>query len=727
MKAKHTNLSTQFFNFRLFLEGLKRLRVIGLATAILAITASALVPIVCWIEQEAYYDTIPYEMETEFLCVPAGLAVVLAPFFFFVLFSFLQKRKESDFFHAIPYTRTCVYVSFVTAALTFVWVIQLACALTAGSLWAVNPMVIADVGGMVSYALVSMLAAAMLSAFMMLALTVSGTGSSCILLFVLFAGFVRVVAAIFLGCLDNIMLLPTNDMWNHSVLSPLWFLPISVIYYMGEYEIATAIMYSLPNILYSVLVTVAVFALAGIIYKHRRSEMAGNPASGVRTQALFRVMFTVLLALLIPLMAISDADEPGLMLVLVVGVLLVYFLYELITTKRAKNMLKAIPGLGIVAGICIVFTVLFYAYRGAVLYEDITKDEVKTVSVDSNGFGNSTYQDGLLGDLRTDDPEIISTVVNRLAFSQKFEREGGWKSYDSAVIGYQNRFAVTIHMKGGRTLQRYILMDDKIRDEINARYMTLEEVREIALLLPEDHEIINGGVELGYPDIRMDYCHLEDTEAVMAIFRREFATLTEEQKREVMFPTLDYFNYHGCGVTLSLRGTIDGNGRRFFSDYLITEALPETRAYLVALWGVSNQDANYYDTSEQSVGGSADEVLTALAEDAKDPEFTGTFGMLKGNIVLVGMGNQSAGKGHNSNFFLEAKDYDRFTELMSEASLIHADTEIEDFTLTDHTYMLIFHTEMDGKYTNMYISMYTLLHLPPEAYQELIEILLNRQ
>jgi hypothetical protein len=43
---------------------------------------------------------------------------------------------------------------------------------------------------MAAYVVMSMLAAAMISAFMMLALSVSGTGGSCMLLFALFAGFV---------------------------------------------------------------------------------------------------------------------------------------------------------------------------------------------------------------------------------------------------------------------------------------------------------------------------------------------------------------------------------------------------------------------------------------------------------------------------------------------------------------------------------------------------------
>ena len=77
--------STSFFNFRLFLEALKRLRVIGLGSAILALTASALVPAVTWIEWGSYDRTDIYEMDTELLCVPAGAMVILAPLFFFVL------------------------------------------------------------------------------------------------------------------------------------------------------------------------------------------------------------------------------------------------------------------------------------------------------------------------------------------------------------------------------------------------------------------------------------------------------------------------------------------------------------------------------------------------------------------------------------------------------------------------------------------------------------------
>ena len=715
--------STSFFNFRLFLEALKRLRVIGLATAILAVTASALVPVVCWIEQSGSRPITPYEMETEFLCIPAGFVSLLAPFFFAVLFSFLNKRKESDFFHAIPYTRTCVYVSFVSASLVFVWVIQLACALVAGILWGMIPALIADIGGMISYTLVSMLAAAMLSSFMMLALTVSGTEGSCMLLFLLFAGFTRVVAAIFCGCLESIDLLRINDLWSNSFFSPLWFLPLNVIYYWMDVTSATRLLYSVPNILYSAAVTLAVFALAGLIYKHRRSEMAGNPAPGVKTQALFRIMFTTLLALLLPLLVISDAAEVGLTLVLVVGVLLVYFLYELITTKRPRNMLKAIPGLGIVAGICIAFTILFYAYRGVVLYEDIEKSEVKSVSVESGSFGSNTYQGRLLGTLQTDDDEVVSLVVRQLALSQKYEREGDW-SVSPAPESYWDRVTVTIRMKGGRTVKRYIMLGDETRAELNERFMELEAVSSIAYLLPEDGEITSGGIELGNGTYNRQYFHLKDTEFVMETFRREFASLTEAQKKEVMTRILNAYYYEKAeqenSIILTIRGDLKNGGQYFYNEYVITEALPETRAYLVALWGVEKKDANYYERGGQTCGGSADEVLTALTADAEDGEFTAAFPYLKGQITLSYL---NADEGMDQTFYLDAADYPRFAALLLKANRVHQDTAPESLTLSENTCMLTMYTDTEGKYSYLYFNVDTLVDLSPEDFAELKEIL----
>ena len=724
-------VSTSFFNFRLFLEALKRLRVIGLGSAILALTVSALVPAVTWIEHGSYDRTDIYEMDTGLLCVPAGAMVLLAPLFFFVLFSFLQKRKESDFFHAIPYTRTCVYVSFVTAALTFIWVIQLACGVTAGILWGMIPRVSADVGSMLAYVGISMLAAAMLSAFMMVALTVSGTGGSCFLLFMLFTAFVRVVCAIFLGCMDTIYFIDTNGMWDASFLSPLWLLPINVIYYWGDIELSSALLYSLPNILYSLLVMVGLFAFGGLLYNRRHSEMAGNPAPGVKTQALFRIMFTSLGVLLIPLLAITNGGDAALMLVLIVGVLLVYFLYELITTKRPKNLLKIMPGLGIVAGVCVAFFLIYGVYYNVVTGESISPSEIKWVSVESNGFSGGSYQDRLTDTLRTDDAELVKIIADRMAVSQQYQRDG--VPDNGYEADYYNRMEVTIRLKNGRTLHRNISMNAQSRETVRTRFAALEEVKEIMYLLPSNGEIRAASLSMsGYDSVYVsDLGKLYD---LMETFRTEFEALTEEQKAVVMAPVLSesyyYYRYEDSsvkeeydealryGMLLSLNGYV--GGQRFYNDYIITDAMPETREAMAYLWGISAFHHCYYTRNGQGMSGNPLEIVLAFGEDAVEDNFTEIFPRLKGRITITSLADDLHVM--EDTFILKAADYVRFVELLEDACAVTEDTKADEFT-TEDVYYLYMYTDMDGKYSNINLNVKGLFKLTPAELEELMEML----
>ena len=125
-------MKNKLFNVRLYLETLKRLRIIGIAAIILCLSVSALVPIYHMANMPRYdvydvYDGIssssmPFRTETiesNALVIPALVASYLMPLFVFFLFSYLNKRNESDFYHAIPYTRGCVYTTTTLAALTW--------------------------------------------------------------------------------------------------------------------------------------------------------------------------------------------------------------------------------------------------------------------------------------------------------------------------------------------------------------------------------------------------------------------------------------------------------------------------------------------------------------------------------------------------------------------------------------------------------------------------------
>ncbi len=718
MKGKNVNISTHIFNLRLFLEGLKRLRVIGLATAILALTATALVPIANGMEYaDSYYD---HHMDTRFLCVPVGIMVFLAPLFFFVLFSFLQKRKESDFFHAIPYTRTCVYISFVTAALVFVWAIQAACGLIAGILWSMIPRLIFDLGGMIAYVFICMLAAAMLSSFMMLARSVSGTSGSCMLLFALFAGFTRVVVGFFGGCLDSIALISSTDMWSTSFFAVCWFLPLNVISYLGDPMYAPILMYSLPNILYSIVVTLAVYTLAGFIYKHRKSEMAGNPAPGVRTQTLFRVMFTLIPALLIPMLRIWGENDATLHLVLVVVVLLTYFLYELITTKRPRNMIKAAPGLGFVAVGCILFALVFYGYRAVVLYEDIDTDDIKTVSVESDMFGYNTYQGHVIDDFQTDNPEIVELIADQLAYSQRRERgnkQGGSSDY--------NRRTVTICLKGGRTIERYIMLTQDKTNQIMDTLREEDEMRKLLYQLPANTEIDNGDMYISLGKQYSDSCYIgySSMKELMAVFRAEFNSLTDEQKDRVMAPTFLNSNWsrRDEGITLQIQGTV--NYQYFSSRYCITEDMPRTREHLLIFWSLESNSR--YDNGNESWRGEAEDVLKALHGDLNDNP-------LKYVTVSIQAVSPRAKSWNDRTYELSISvvQLKELVTLLRERDLMNSrETKrdpYENVRFTDDTYCLHMTVQRNKQETDyLYVYINGLFDLSAEDWDQILEPLRN--
>ena len=712
---KNKKLFTQIFNPRLFIEALKRLRVIGLATAILSVTISALVPIAVWMIRAPKF--VQFTMDTQVLCVPVCILVFMAPMFFSTLFSFLQKRKESDFFHAIPYTRICVYVSFTAAALAFVFAIQVACGLVAGILWSMMPNLTFDLSGMIAYVFICMLAAAMLSSFMMLALTVSGTGGSGLLLFLLFAGFVRVVCAIFMVCVGSIDLIPSESM---DFFVPTWFLPINIIWYLGEIKDATVIMYSFSNILYSLAVTIGVYVLAGFFYCKRKSEMAGNPAPGVRTQALFRILFTLPLALVIPLCLITDSDDSTLLLVLTVAILLVYFLYELITTKRPKNMLRAIPGLAIVAGVCILFSLAFYGYRTVVLYEKVDTEDIKSVSIDSNIFGHGTYQSYLVDSYAVNDEGIRAIIADQLEESQERER----LNHHGEM--YWNRSTVTIRLKGGRTMKRSIILSPEQISTITQFIREEEEVGKLMYRLPADREINGSNLDVMF-DMHTDNHHFYDESDIrdlMEVFRAEFEALTDTQKDSVMAATFveGWDSMTGNNLVLSLYGRVEGG--HFRNSYYITEEMPMTRRYLLVLSGLSAE--NWFSDENDSVSGTASTLLQKLDNNLEQNVYE--------KLAVTIQGFSATGKVEKDILLSGTVSDDTLRELvalLAERNRIKNAEDLRDpyqkIFLTNDTYYI--HLSIDGEsMKNRYLSVSIsgLYELTPEEWKTVERLLTEK-
>ena len=100
------------FSVKLYLQGLRKVRTLGVAMAIVMIALNAWIPLMSISEYTYLIDetTIVIEPVEMGMFAPFSLLfLIFAPLLVYNMFSYLNERRASDFFHALPQKRICVY------------------------------------------------------------------------------------------------------------------------------------------------------------------------------------------------------------------------------------------------------------------------------------------------------------------------------------------------------------------------------------------------------------------------------------------------------------------------------------------------------------------------------------------------------------------------------------------------------------------------------------------
>ncbi len=185
-----------FFSPKLYWEGVKKTRAVGIAFTAISTIISALIPFIMmlnWYSTPEEYRSNNTVSAMEF-CIPALLIMIPASIILVLnTFSYLNKRSESDFYHAIPFKRSCVYVSFMSAVLSWLALASLlSIAFTAFFFW-IHP------GTSVALSIpfinlgICFLLGATIAATTAVAMTLTGTSISNLLIVILMLCFVPVM------------------------------------------------------------------------------------------------------------------------------------------------------------------------------------------------------------------------------------------------------------------------------------------------------------------------------------------------------------------------------------------------------------------------------------------------------------------------------------------------------------------------------------------------------
>ncbi len=553
-------MKNKFFDFKLYIEGVKRLKVIGTAFAVISFVMAFLVPLT--------YGYRASGIDAEDLIYP--LVVLLLAAFMFVnrVFGYLTSRKKSDFYHAIPFPRKCVYFSFMASALTWVWGILIVSLLIESFMWGFN--------FYLSTVLLVGIAFAAATLFIMavtaVARILTGTEVSSVALFAILFLFLRVCGTIAKSAMES--LVPIYD-FDHSLLHYLgfeFFLPFRVIMLYDTDGI-------IPLIIYTFIISIAIIFVGSVLYARRKSEMAGNSAPTPLLHNIYRYAISTPLLLLttglfLEYCFIVDRSyvSDGIIISLVLT-LAVYFLYELITKKNIKKMFAAAKNLWVIFLIALVYAGGLTVTRNQILNYDMAAEDIESVEVIyKNGYYLYNSKNEHIK-LLISDPELAKECA-----AQAYRDSCNELKSTGKVGSFKGAYTV-IKLKSGREISCHLVNFDRAnqiymngiseRTEYSDEELTLPlrtESSYVAFYIPSDEDY-NNAIFVQDDDTRWD--------TLWRTFREEYYALSDEEKAIVQ-TNVDTASYH---IVFLEKHTDDKNGNTTYivkDIYYIPDFMPKT-------------------------------------------------------------------------------------------------------------------------------------------------------
>lgn len=576
---------TKYFDFKLYVQGLKKIRLFGIIASAIILALNIIAPVVMTttVAIESNFGEVSEYTVSGLLYMPLTLLTLLfAPVFVLRMFNYLSSRSESDFYHSIPHSRPCVYFSFMAAAITWIWGIILATTLVTGLFWLACPGAVIQFSDVLFQVICYLLSTLVLMGFAAVAVSITGTTVSSFVVFVLLTFFFRVVSSMFLGILGSICPVLNTSQDLLSFFNPTFFMPLGLLAAIVEAIPSSALFTNVWCYLYTILLAAALLALGCVAYTKRKSESATRSAPNRKLQALYRCMITTPLAMgmlwIVLNMFFSANSYDYLALDYISGLIvlgfitvLVYFLYELIFTKSLKEVGRAALQLPILLGACVLIGATALIIRYSVYVTVPAADEIQSVAVthgnDLYNYSSRTYEEACLNGMHTKEERARTIVADTLKLT--VNQDKGHRDV------YSERSVITIRLNNGRTLVRNISVDETRLAELEGIIGSSEEYQDQYLAMPSADEIdyydVYAPTGTGAINVR----------TMWTLFLEEYSALSEEEKLAYKQGDTQSHFYHDPKGNYLFTLDISGirNGLSFNSYYPVPANFKKTNEY----------------------------------------------------------------------------------------------------------------------------------------------------
>ena len=416
---------TRFWDFdaRIFGEGIRQLRIVGILFTVVMCLEALLIPIGTVIQAQQIH-TVEMTRSLVTLLRMHPLIVLpmytLAPVAVLMLFSFLNKRRASDFYHAIPVTRAAMFISLFAAAMFWVLVSILASsAVSVVTCLCLSQHIQLDLSGIGMLLLNSFLGAAFVAACTALAMSITGTlfNNLVITALIFFAPrLLLTVCRMLIHGYVNIL----SGSSDGILLDARYNIPLGILTSVLSTADATTILHSYSSAAYTAVVAFVYFLAANLLFRLRKSEAAGYAAAAPILQHVNRLVITFLVSLMptsvlfLGMKGGSPGADTYYIVVLYIVAAIAFCAYELITTKKPKQLLKVAPTfLLVLAADAAMLLGVFLGCRSALSFRP-TADEIRGISFTSLEDGQSSYFSRHYADIILYDKEAYTVVSERL-------------------------------------------------------------------------------------------------------------------------------------------------------------------------------------------------------------------------------------------------------------------------------------------------------------------------
>lgn len=580
------------FSLKMLWEGFRQCKMIGIFAAVIIVLGAVLAPVAQVIEMSAspYHTKVVYEAWS---ANPVMLLVlVAAPLMTLILFHFLDSRAASDLYHALPCKRITLYLSYAGSVLTWVVVLLLLGTLTSLiTCGFTHNYIVLLKDSLLPFATSIFCISFLVVSGILVSMSITGT----VFTNILFSGILLFLPRFCAFALQNSMVrsLPfLTDSMNMGFFrngNNLLFAGVSAVFGITDSGTVAEDVLS-PGwqpLLYTFLLGLLYFLIAAFLFCRRRSEAAGQSAPSRLLQHIYRIVVTMTICIFIACMLYMDIVNHTarngwfMYLILYLAAALVYFAYELITTRKWHNLLTALPGLGIVALLNVGILLGMHMVQSHIVAQRPAMQEIESVSFCStdgtdyiSGSSYLNYRDyiNLMSrDIAITDPTAVTLVSYYLDENLKTWEEGGSDAYQSKYYTESDYSYCAYH----------VIIRTKDQTLCRLIYVPVSETEKLLDALQTNADYVDAwrnppqelkGTAAFRDQVGSCYLSTEQAEELLQTYREEL----QSADFETLYQTMQNGSTDDTWVS-DIDYTFRKNGRSYTLDCMIYQNLtPET-------------------------------------------------------------------------------------------------------------------------------------------------------